>query len=83
MSLIDASKQAGLKINIKRLSMLSRTRVGDVNYDNVDLDWYWDLFAPDYSHWERFSMGSFLNLLGPCRPALLQASIGLTSTALH
>jgi hypothetical protein len=37
----------------------------------------------NYNNWEHLSTGNFLNLLGPCRPALLWTPIGLTLTALH
>jgi hypothetical protein len=41
---------------------LSRTRAGYMNYNKVDLDWYWDLFAQDYSHDKLQSHGNSLAL---------------------
>jgi hypothetical protein len=55
---------------------LSRTRAGYANYNNMDSNWYRNLFTQDYNHtdynhWEQLSTGSFLNPLGPCRPAAI------------
>jgi hypothetical protein len=42
---------------------VSRTRTDYVNYNDVDLGWYWLLFAQDYNNWEHLSTGCFLNPL--------------------
>jgi hypothetical protein len=76
------SSVAGSIPNPTSDTKLSRTSAGYVNYNDVDSDWHWPLSAQDYNdtdynNWEQISAGSFLNPLGPCRPILLRAAIGL------